>query len=251
MRIGIRLALLWLALAVTALHAGTDELQDSLAALASKDTSTYDKAVEYLTKHSEQAEPLLLTMFHTSNVPLARLRAVKLLGDFGDKAAIGDMRQVLYSGSESNAAVRVETIRSLAKLGSTSSLIGYLNERQKDEPSVSAALAASLQGNTDEDSKKALGGLLQNEDSRVSRAALMAVSRTYEAALNQPQSNGGTNKGNRSDLAETVSGEKLSPTPGDQAIFQALKAKQASKDVRIKQQASELLAELSERYKQQ
>jgi hypothetical protein len=52
-------------------------------------------------------------------------------------------------------------------------------------------------------------------------------------------------------LAETVAGEKLSPTPGDEAIFQALQAKQASNDAQIKQQAAALLSELSAHYKQQ
>jgi HEAT repeat protein len=252
MPIRLRLSLMWLALAVTALHAGTDKLQESVAALASKDTSTYNKAVDYLSKHSVQAEPFLLTMFHNSSDPLARLRAVKLLGDFGDKAAIGDMQQVLYSGSESNTAVRIEIIRSLAKVGSSSSLIEYLNKRKADEPSVSAAIAVGLQGNTDEGSKTALGGLLQTDDTRVSRAALMAVSKTYETTLAHPQGNTSIPKnGEHPHLTGTAAGEKLNPTPGDQAIFEALKAKGASNDPHIKQEASELLGELTERYKQQ
>jgi hypothetical protein len=242
MRIGARLSLVWLLLSVAALHAGTDKLQAALDALASKDTGSYYDAVKFLSKHSEEAEPSLLKIFHDSTQPpLARLRAVKLLGDFGDKAAIGDMQQTLYSDGESNTAVRVEIIRSLSKLGSNSTLIEYLNKRQNDEPSVSAAIAVGLQGHTDEDSKKAIGTLLQNDDSRVARAALSAVSKTYE-----PEANG-----EGPQLAESASGEKLSPTPGDQAIFRALQAKKASKDARISQKASALLAELSERYKQE
>jgi hypothetical protein len=252
MRIGAQLCLVLLLL-TAGLHAATNTLQGALDALASKDAESYDQAVKFLTKHSEQADPLLIKMFRdSSQAPLARLRAVKLLGDFGDKAAISDMQQALDSHGENNAAVRVEIVRSLSKLGGNSTLIEHLNKRQNDEPIVSAAIAVGLQGHTDEDSKKAMGMLLQNDDTRVSRAALMAVSKTYEPIANeqQPSTSNGSVKSERPQLAEAASGEKLNPTPGDQAIFRALEAKKASKDLQISQKAAALLDELSQHFKQ-
>lgn len=253
MRIIRWLSVVAILLGATALFAA-DELQDSLAALASEDSSTYDKAVKFLSKHRQEAEPSLLAILHDNSKPaLARLRAVKLLGDFGDKSAAGDVQQALYSGSESNEAIRVEMIRTLSKLGSNGSLIDYLNKRKEHSPSVNAAIAIGLQGRTDEESKKALGDLLRNDDPRVFRAALRATSKTYEPITSPNPTN--TNqpspvKDTRPEIAATVSAEKLTPTAGDQAIFQALQAQRASKDSQISQQAADLLDKLSQRYKQ-
>lgn len=244
MRIIIRLALVLLLLGGT-FSLATDELQDSIAALGSLDSAAYDKAVKFLNKHRQEAEPSLLAVFRDVNKPpLARLRAVKLLGDFGDKGATGDIQQALDSGSESNAAIRVEMVRSLSKLGNDASLIDYLNKHRDDSPPVNAAIAISLQGKTDDDSKKALGYLLRNGDTRVFQSALRAASKTYEVSSKDAPA-----KESRPEFQGTTPEEKLAPTPGDLAILQALQTQQSSTNPQISQQAADFLDKLSQLYK--
>ena len=118
MRVSLRIRLLGL-LAVPALLLGADKLQDALAGLKSKDASTYEKAAEFLAKHPQQArDPLqkLLQQYDDKDA-LTRFRAAKLLGDLNDQSSAEVMKKVLFSGLETNAAVRVEIIRALAKLG--------------------------------------------------------------------------------------------------------------------------------------
>jgi HEAT repeat protein len=245
MRIGARVCLLWFLLAVLVLPAAADKLQDSLNALSSNDTSIYEKAQDFLLKHGQQAEKPLRDMFHKSQDPLTRLRVVMLLGDIGDITAVDDLKQVLYSGNEDNAAVRAEIILSLAKLGSGNTLIDYLDSQKEQSPSVKAAIARGLQGSNDDKSKMALSRLLQSDNWRVFRAAAMSVSRMYE--LNRPQTEQPKPKAatGKPQLAEIVSG----PTPGDEAILQALHAKQSSKDAQISQAAADLLSKLSQSHK--
>ena len=229
MRISLRFALLLSVIPV--LLAATDKLQDALTALASKDISSYEKAVEFLTKHPQEAEPRLRALFQNNHEPpLARLRAAKLLGDLADREAIDDMKKTLFSGSESNAAVRVEIIRSLSKLGCSEIILAYLDSGREDSASATAAIALALQGRTDDKSKEALSHLLRNDDRRVFRAAAFAISKTY--------------------AGKNGSGDKVEPTAGDRAIFEALKLKEADKDTATSQTASALLKQLSQAYKQ-
>ena len=263
MRVRTRKALVLMLLAFAPLNAAADKMQDSLNALGSEETSVSRDAEKYLAQHSQQAEPFLRAMFRDdSKPPLARFRAAKLLGGFGDKAVVGDMQQVLMSGSEKNAAVRVEIIRSLVRLGSSSTLVDYLKQGKDDSPSVKAAIAIGLQDSTDEESKKALSSLLTSQDPRVFQAAFTAVCKIYQPATSAdkncpsspaPASSGGTPKKTpRFAVPQaTGAGGKISPTPGDQAIFQALQSTQAKNDPQVSRTASQLLNTLSEHYKQQ
>jgi HEAT repeat protein len=256
MRVGTRKSLVWLLLAIAPLYAATDKLQDALKGLASEDTSVSRDAEKFLLQHRQQAEPFLRAMFHDdSKPPLARFRAAKLLGDFGDTTAVPDMQHVLASGSEANATVRVEIIRSLVRLGSSSTLIYYLKQGKDDSPSVKAAIAIGLQDNTDEDSKKALSGLLANKDPRVFQAAFTAVCKIYQPATsketNCPSSAGASTGVSSNQGPRFALGDKMSLTPGDQAIFQALQSRQASDDPQVSHPAAQLLNTLSEHYKQE
>ncbi len=230
MRITARFLLLWL-LAVPVLSAGTDKLQDALAALASKDPSSYEKARDFLTKHPRDAEPPLRKLFQDSNqLPLVRLRAAKLLGDLADSEAIDDLKKTLFSGRESNAAVTVEIIRSLSKLGRNDIILDYLDSSRKASPSANAAIAMALQGSTDEKSKEALSHLLRSDDRRVFRAAAFAISKTY--------------------AGKNSSGNKLEPTAGDRAIFEALRSREKDKDTEISQTAAAMRKNLSQVFKE-
>jgi len=263
MRFRARKTLVSMLLAFAPLYAAADKLQDSLNALGSENTSVSRDAEKYLSQHSQQAEPLLRTMLRDdSKPPLARFRAAELLGGFGDKAVVADMQQVLSSGSEKNAAVRVEIVRSLVRLGSSSTLIDYLKQGKEDSPSVQAAIAIGLQDSTDEESKKALSSLLASPDRRVFQAAFTAVCKIYQPATSAdkncpsspaPAPSGGTTKKTpRFNMAETAgTGDKANPTQGDQAIFQALQSKRASDDPQTSHNAAGLLSTLSEHYKQQ
>ena len=261
-----RKTLIWMLLIFAPLYAAADKLQDSLDGLSSEDTKVSRDAETYLAKHSQQAvRPLQKILSDGSKSALARFRAAKLLGDLGDKAVVADMQQVLSSGSESNAAVRVEIIRSLVRLGSSSTLIDYLNNKGKDEaPSVKAAIAIGLQDNKDEESKKALSGLLADKDRRVFQAAFTAVCKIYQPATSAdkncpsspatpPAQTGGTpQKTPRLIQPEIVEpSDRVSPTPGDQAIFRALQSTQSNGDAEISPAAGQLLTALSEHYKQQ
>ena len=115
-----------LSLSIT--RAGTGKLQDALVALSSKDTSSYNDAVKFITKHSQDAEPALRKMCtDKTEPPLARLRAAKLLGDLKDSGSIDVLKSALFSGEENNAAVREEMVRSLSKLGGNTTVIEYFN----------------------------------------------------------------------------------------------------------------------------
>jgi len=255
MRVIVSVALGLTLLSGTVLLAA-DQMQDSLAALASEDSSAYSKAVKFLSKNRQQAEPSLVALFHDTGKPeLARLRAIKLLGDFGLTAAAGDIQQALKSGSEPNVAIRVQMVRALSKLGGEGAIIEYLNTHKETSPAVNAAIAMSMQGRTDDDSKKALGYLLGIEDSRVFRAAVRAASKTYAPITGQS-----SNPSNPSPppppiekappLSENNTSGKVAPTPGDRAILQALQAHRASTDPQTSQQAAQLLDELSQHYHQ-
>ncbi len=229
MRIIVRFLLPWL-LAVPALSAGADKLQEALTALASKDPSSYEKATDYITKHPRDAEPSLRKLFQSSNEALVRLRAAKLLGDLADRGAIDDLKKTLLSGGENNAAVRVEIIRSLSKLGHNDILLEYLDSGREASPTAKAAVAIALQGSTDEKSKEALSHLLRSDDRRVFRAAAFAVSRTYSG------------KG--------PSGVKLKPTAGDRAIFEALKSKENDPDTEVRQTAASIVKNMTQVYEE-
>lgn len=229
MRIGIRFSLLWL-LAALALGAGPDKLQDALAALASKDPASYDKASDFLMKHPRDAEPALRKLFQDSNQPpIVRLRAAKFLGDLADRDAIDDLKKALLSGSESNAAVRVEIIRSLSKLGGNDIILNYFDAGKETSPAANAAIAMALQGRSDEKSKEALSRLLRSDDRRVFRAAAFAASKTY--------------------AGKNDSVDKLMPSAGDRAVFEALKLKEKDKDSEVSKTAGVLLKNLSQAYK--
>lgn len=272
MRISLRIALLGL-LAVPALLLGADKLQDALAGLKSKDASTYEKAAEFLAKHPQEArDPLqkLLQQYDDKDA-LTRFRAAKLLGDLHDQDSAEVMKKVLFSGLETNAAVRVEIIRALAKLGRKDVIIAYSNSGLERSATVTAAIALALQGSADEDSKAELGRLLSStEDERVSRAAVFAISKIYKPVLQNPQN---AMPSKSSGLSKAASSEgklapppappsttpddragaaeaKREPTPADKAIFAALKAKRESKNTAISQEAAALLQEISKTYKQ-
>jgi HEAT repeat protein len=272
MRISPRIALLGL-FAVPALLLGADKLQDALAGLESKDASTYEKAAEFLAKHPQQArDPLRkLLQQHDDKDALTRFRAAKLLGDLNDQGSTEVMKKVLFSGLETNAAVRVEMIRALAKLGRKEVIIAYSNSGLEKSATVTAAIALALQGSADEDSKAELGRLLSStDDERVSRAAVFAISKIYEPVLEKPQNampsrSSGLSKtassGGKlappppppSTTADDKAGNtkaKLEPTAADKAIFAALKAKGESKNPAISKEAVALLQEISGAYKQ-
>jgi hypothetical protein len=244
---------------------GADGLQTALAGLQSEDSATYEKAVAFLTKHPKEAEMPLRAMFQdSSKSALARLRAVKFLGDVNDSEAADDLRKELFAGAGGNAAVRREIIRSLSKIGRNGTILDYLKSGKEESPVVMAAIALTFQ---DDKSKDALGHLLaSSDDPRVFRAATFAIYKTYKPTLDNfgstwsgsffgpaGHSSGGTQPP-PPELAVTASGEpvraKLEPTSGDRAIFSALKAKKADKDPEISKTASDLLAQLSEAYKQ-
>lgn len=230
MRIAARF-LLVSSLAIPVFSARADKLQDALAALASKDPATYDKASSFIIKHSRDAEPALRRLFQDSGQPpLVRLRAAKFLGDLADRDAIDDLKKALFSGSESNVAVRVEIIRSLSKLGSSDIILDYFDAGKETSPTANAAIAMALQVRTDEKSKEALSRLLRSDDRRVFRAAAFAVSKTY--------------------AGKNGSADKSVPTPGDRAVFEALKLKEKDKDSEVSQTAGILLKSLSEAYKE-
>src|SRR5437016_786741 len=170
MRVSLRIRLLGL-LAVPALLLGADKLQDALAGLKSKDASTYEKAAEFLAKHPQQARDPLQKLLQQDDDKdaLTRFRAAKLLGDLNDQSSAEVMKKVLFSGLETNAAVRVEIIRALAKLGRKDVIIAYSNSGLEKSATVTAAIALALQGSADEDSKAELGRLLSaTDDERVS-----------------------------------------------------------------------------------
>ncbi|PYU02198.1 MAG: hypothetical protein DMG38_01075 [Acidobacteria bacterium] len=272
MRIALRLALLGLFL-VPALLAGADNVQEALTGLESSDTSTYQKAAEFLLKHPQEARvPVRALLQDYSKQPLTRFRAAKLLGDLGDRDAAENMKAALSSGHETNAAVRVEMIRSLVKVGRKDLIVDYFNSGLEKSPSVNAAMALALQGSTDEGSKAMLGRLLSsNDDERVTKAAVFAITKIYKPALGGAQH---TASSKSSALSKASSDArklaappppppnhppddklgsrkvKLDPTPADKAIFAALKAKGEGKDGEIGKQAQALLRELSEAYKQ-
>ncbi len=272
MRVSLRIRLLGL-LAVPALLLGADKLQDALAGLKSKDASTYEKAAEFLAKHPQQArDPLqkLLQQYDDKDA-LTRFRAAKLLGDLNDQSSAEVMKKVLFSGLETNAAVRVEIIRALAKLGRKDVIIAYSNSGLEKSATVTAAIALALQGSADEDSKAELGRLLSaTDDERVSRAAVFAISKIYKPVLENPR-NAMASKSSGLSKAASSRGKlpapppppsttpddkagnakaKLEPTAADQAIFAALKAKGESKNPAITKEAAALLQEISKIYKQ-
>lgn len=252
MRMTLRSAVAGWALASALSFAAPDKLQDAVAALASQDESSYEQAQSYLMKHGQQAEPALRALFHdASQPPLARLRAIKLLGDLGDCTAIDDLKQALGSGNESNAAIRVEMIRSLSKLGAGNALVDYLKSGHEESPAAIAAIAIALQGSSDDESKKALGSLLMNDNARVVKAAMFAVQRTYQPPEG-PAKPAAQHPCNQPKFmaSSAAPGGKIDPTPGDQAIFQALHSKQASSDPQISQQAASVLATVTQQYKQ-
>lgn len=230
MRVGIRFSMLWL-LAASALGAGSDKLQDALSALPSKDPSSYEKARDFLTKHPQEAGPRLLTLFKDdSQPPLVRLRVAKLLGDIADRQAIDDLKTTLLSGREGNAAVRVEIIRSLSKLGRTDIILAYLDSGRETSPSANAAIAMALQGSRDDKSKEALSRLLRSDDRRVFRAAAFAISKTYDLR-NAPAT-------------------KLESAASDRAVFEALKLRQTDTDSEISQTAAALLKKFAQIFKE-
>lgn len=267
----LRIALLGL-LAVPGLLLGADKLHDALAGLGSKDVSTYEKAAEFLAKHPQESrDPLqkLLQQYDDKDA-LTRFRAAKLLGDLHDQASAEVMKKVLFSGLETNAAVRVEIIRALAKLGRKDVIIAYSSAGLEKSATVTAAIALAL-GSADEDSKAELGRLLSStEDERVSRAAVFAISKIYKSDLQNPQ-NAVPSKSSGLSKAASSEGKlapppppprttpddgagtaeaKREPTPADKAIFAALKAKRESKNTAISQEAAALLQEISKTYKQ-
>lgn len=276
MQISPRIALLGL-LAIPGLLLGADNLQDALAGLKSKDASTYTKAVDYLTKHPQEArEPLQkLLQEHEKKDDkegaLARFRAAKLLGELKDPQTAEALKTALFSGLEDNAAVRVEIIRALAHLGRKDVIIAYSNSGLEKSATVAAAIALALQGSTDEDSKAVLGRLLSSaDDERVSRAAVFAISKIYKPILENPQ-NPAPNKSSALSKTASANGKlappppppsatsedkvgtakaRLEPTAADKAIFAALKAKGEVKDTAIGKVAAALLQELSRTYKQ-
>jgi hypothetical protein len=272
MRINLGVALLGL-LAVPALLLGADKLQDALAGLESKDASTYEKAAEFLAKNPQQArEPLRKLFQQYDKDALTRFRAAKLLGELKDQESAEAMKNALFSGLEKNAAVRVEIIRALAKLGRADLIVAYADSGLEKSATVSAAIALALQGRAGEDSKAALGRLLSsNDDERVSRAAVFAISKIYKPILENPQ-NAAPSKS--PDLLKSASSAEKpaappppprttpddkaagaakalrEPTPADKAIFAALKAKGESKNTAISKEAAALLQEISKTYKQ-
>jgi hypothetical protein len=271
-RISLRMALLGL-LAAPALLLGADKLQDALAGLKSKDASTYEKAAEFLAKHLQEARGPLQTLLqhYDDKDALARFRAAKLLADVNDRDSAEVMKKVLFSGLETNAAVRVEIIRALAKLGRKDVIIAYSNSGLEKSATVTAAIALALQGSADEDSKAELGRLLSStEDERVSRAAVFAISKIYKSVPENPQkampskpsevpkaaSSGGNPvpppppPSTTPDEKAGTTTPKRDPTPADKAIFAALKAKGESRNTTISKEATALLQEISKTYKQ-
>jgi HEAT repeat protein len=271
MQISLPIALLGL-LAAPALLLGADKVQNALASLESKDASTYEKAAEFLAKHPQEArEPLRKLLQDYEKSPLTRFRAAKLLGDLNDQDSAELMKKTLFSRQEGNAAVRVEIIRALAKLGRKDMIVAYANSGLEKSAPVTAAIALALQGSTDEDSKVVLGRLLStNDDERVSRAAVFAISKTYSPFLASPQN---AAKGKPSGSLKAASSEvkgappppppsatsedkagpaetKKEPSAADKVIFAALKAKAESKNAAIRKQAADLLQELSKAYQQ-
>lgn len=272
MQIGLRIALLGL-LAAPALLLGADKLHDALDGLKSKDASTYEKAAEFLAKHPQEARDPLeqrLQQYDDKDA-LARFRAAKLLGDLNDQHGAEVMKKVLFSGLETNAAVRVEIIRALAKLGRKDVIIAYSNSGLEKSATVTAAIAFALQGSADEDSKAVLGRLLSStEDERVSRAAVFAISKIYKSVPENPQkampskssglpkaaSSGGNTAppppppSTAPDVRARTTAPKRDPTPADKAIFAALKAKGESQNTAISKEATALLQEISKTYQQ-
>jgi hypothetical protein len=196
-------------------------------------------------------------MFQDSSTSaLAKLRAVKLLGDIGDSGAAESMKRTLFTGTEENAAVRREIIRSLSKIGRDDIILDYLKSNKEDSPIVLAAIALTLR---DENSKDALGHLLAASDNaRVFAAASPAIRNIYKPTLDSFESTSpvDTHRPRSTQLppprtfgaAETAR-PKLERTSGDRAIFSALRAKQTDKDPEISKTAAALLAQLSDAYK--
>ena len=259
--------IVWKALALMLMTAATllaaDKLQDALAALGSNDPSAARQAEKSLAKQRSQAAPLLGKMLvNEEQSGLARFRAARMLADFGDQSAVADLKQALFSGRETDASVRAELIRSLVRLGSSSTLIDYFKQGTEKAPIVNAAIAIGLRGNTDDEAKKTLGALMTNPDPRVAQAAFSAICWTYPSissqtpscptSLGNPAPNSNAPKPNRNLALPQVqsSSAKVSPTAGDEAIMDGLKAKQSSSDPQVRQRATDLLTALSEHYKQ-
>lgn len=254
-----------LTLLTASAFAASDKVQQALANLDSQDSATARQAEKTLNGQRGQALTLLTDMLlHVKQSGIARFRAARLLGDFGDKAAVADLSQALLSGNEKEATVRAEIVRSLVRLGSSNILIDYFKHGTENAPIVNAAIAIGLRGNLDEEAKKTLGALMANPDPRVAEAAISAVCWTYPSITKQdphcPTSLGDAPsksvppKNNVHMMTPappppSVSSGTEPPKPGDQAILDALKAKQTSNDPQLRDYAESLLRTLSEHYK--
>lgn len=264
MRIARCHALAWTLLTALTLFAATDKLKNAMQDLGSDDPAAARKAEQYLNKQRSAARPFLTEILvNCQQNGLARFRAARLLGDFGDQTAVPALKQALLCRDETDATVRAEVIRSLVRLGSTDSLIEYFKLGTEKAPIVNAAIAIGLRGRDDDEAKKTLGALMANPDPRVAEAAMSAVCWTYQSISKQdphcPTSLGDTTPKNTPPKTDkqlmmahpNVASGKTPPSPGDQAILDALKAKQTSDDPRVREHAASLLNTLSEHYKQE
>ena len=273
MRMILWLSLLFL-LVVPGMLPAADKLQESVDSLASRDTSTYEKAVSYLSKHPrEAAYPLQKLLTDYGKPPLARLRASMLLGDFGDTSAVESLKNALFSGMETNGAVRGEIIGSLGRLGHEDIVADYYNSGSEKLPSVIAAVAQALEGSTDDKSKLALAHLLVSSDNeRVAKATVLAIEGSYKSALSSQTDATGQKFDFAKLLVEAENQVKntehpdyalfhpppdahtswMSPTAGDEAIFEALKSKVkvSESNPNIDKDVLALLLVLSKAYKQ-
>jgi HEAT repeat protein len=263
----IRRLFLWLLIVPVCLLAA-DELKQSLDDLGSTDTARYEKARDYLTKHVGTAIGGLGSLVQDMDKPpLARLRAVMILGETKDPESVKILGNALKDGREQNARVRAEIVHSLAAMGQQGVVIDYFNSASEDSPMVRASIALALRGRGDEEAKIVLSKLASSRDDEyVFSAAAIALQETYgrlSPHTNRPPVNfkiGGPEASIPvvSDAAKTgtlalhsegESGGKFRhASSADLAVLRALKAQEKNPNKSISETAHELLEELTELY---
>ena len=263
----LRRLFLWLLIVPVSLLAA-DELKQSLDDLGSTDTARYEKARDYLTKHAGTAIGGLGSIVQDMDKsPLARLRAVMILGETKDPESVKLLGNALEDGREQNARVRAEIVRSLAVMGQQDMVIDYFNSASEDSPIVRASIALALRGRSDEEAKIVLSKLASSRDDEyVFKAAAIALQETYgrlSPYTNRPPVNfkvGGleasapatseaAKTGTLALHGESESGGKFRhASSADLAVLRALKAQEKSPNKGISETAHELLEQLTELY---